>query len=260
MACMDIAKIDFIKEKITLREGKDFWETKVKITRDAEEIYGEEESIEKERFIETQTEKAERKFLDIIETTWQLRSLAIKKITDKYGEGASELKAKVEAGTYFITLRPEKDFKRFYYACKTLFKEKCIKEYKVVWEQIGEDIECIGKGFHIHSIVRFGDKTKGFQFWIDNLYKKLCKYGCGDIITKNNVDVKPIRSNLELNIRELYIDTETFHKGKTEKKEAWDLNQQWREQVNLKECYTCADDWTEQKNIMSCMKDTPSAS
>ena len=77
---------------------------------------------------------------------------------------------------YFLTIRPPPSitFAEFQKTVKNQFKKSSIKQYVYVYEQVGETLDEIGKGFHIHALIWRGDlKPSKLESGIDNTFKHI---------------------------------------------------------------------------------------
>lgn len=140
---------------------------------------------------------------------------------------------------WFLTIRPADDasFINFYNAIRTLFKRKLFKLEKLVFEQKGETNETLGKGKHIHAIVELHNKSKGKMYHINETHKHIVKAIGEDCLTSNNIDLKPIKDNMNLERANNYINTEEFLKEKEEKRLCWEQDRHWRRQMHLAPTY-----------------------
>lgn len=125
-------------------------------------------------------------------------------------------------------------FKQFIFE---LFKKKIFQSYYYVFEQRGECERDIGKGIHCHSIVEFNSPSKSLSFFLDEVFKFIRKKNYENLITKNNVELNKINTDLYLNNRIKYVNPFHFCKTKDEKIEAWSLNEAMRSKWDIKPFY-----------------------
>lgn len=106
-----------------------------------------------------------------------------------------------------------------------------------VWEQVGENDDELGKGFHVHSIARLtGSSTKFSLAKMGVRFANIAK-DMGLNMTGQNFQVKRLDTEIYFENKSKYINTDEFCKSDQRKRKAWMLNEKWREQVGLKATY-----------------------
>jgi len=137
----------------------------------------------------------------------------------------------------FITFRPDENctFENFWNGIQGWIQRKWIKEFKLVFEQKGENLIEMGKGFHIHAIIKHTRNKSIPDMCIDiqEIMRKCC-------CTFNNgqPDIKPIKTTADLNRCNNYM---AEYKGDEPlKKIAFDCDEPWRNSMGLRRFYDIA--------------------
>lgn len=131
--------------------------------------------------------------------------------------------------TFFITIRPKDasiDFPTFMKKVQTFVNRACFIEYSYSFEQKGENMDELGRGFHVHIVARMKQKSKG-QVIRDTLstFKDICEPQCVDVKICKNPD-SVIEGYL------LNYESEDGHKIATKQ---WD--DAWREREGIAALY-----------------------
>lgn len=158
--------------------------------------------------------------------------------------------------TYFITIRPDEtkiSFIEFYKDIQKLVNRKCFINFKLSFEQKGNTMETMGKGFHVHIIAHMTYRSKGEV--LEKLYnsvKNYVAYNCFDVRTLyTHEDVK--------NVEEYITDYKSDDDHKIATKECDEL---WRKQLTIQHIITCPEEFTylQRGGILKSLGHCPSSS
>lgn len=158
--------------------------------------------------------------------------------------------------TYFISIRPDETkvkFIDFYKDIQKLVSRKCFINFKLSFEQKGENMDALGKGFHVHIIAHMTYRSKGEV--LEKLYnsvKNYVAYNCFDVRTLYTPeDVK--------NVEEYITDYKSDDDHKIATKECDEL---WRKQLTIQHIITCPEEFTylQRGGILKSLGHCPSSS
>jgi len=164
---------------------------------------------------------------------------------------------KCEKGMYFLTIRPHPDLKfdRFKSFVETLFNRRCWRSGSYVWEQKGESIEEMGKGFHIHAILTVSSPSKGVGMYRQVIYETIQKCCLDDSIGDGNYHLRLLKTVKDVENVERCTQTEFFNKDTPSKEASWKFDQPWRLSKGLTSVYQVGREVkvTPRRNILDLM-------
>lgn len=148
-----------------------------------------------------------------------------------YLNAMEEIKAEVRGRWSMITIRPpldtpfitfKEDVEKFY---NNYFAKHAI-EYEYAYEQIGENMDELGKGFHVHIIV----KTCKINYYNSHMLRDA--FIIFHYVAKNCIKIESIKNLLRA---KAYIRGD---KNNTEKELGVEFNTPWRESQGLQALYS----------------------
>lgn len=161
---------------------------------------------------------------------------AILRLLELTKKGEAEASSRVFGSkqTFMITIRPDEtkvDFFEFKKYVEWFITRKCFVNYKYSFEQKGECVEDIGKGFHVHIVANMKQRSKSevlrdtlssWKEWIDKGY---IASNCIDVITTKNGEA----------LVENYLLEYKSDDGHKEVTQSWD--ELWRTGMSLQRLY-----------------------
>lgn len=131
-------------------------------------------------------------------------------------------------GCYMITIRPmdgKIDWPEFETTIHTLLSRKCFTKFTYSFEQKGETIEDMGKGFHVHIVSKVTQDSKSQL--LRDIKSSLKGWIATNKIGESGIDVQQCRNPTET-IQNYLIDykSDDDHKEKTKL-----IDQQWRQVI-----------------------------
>jgi len=164
-------------------------------------------------------------------------------IINKYNE-FYEIKNNIIYDYVYLTVRPEEsvDFSQFFKKSKKAFTKKWITDYTLVFEQIGKEDAELGKGFHLHALIKLpankqhSDARVNFQ----NTFKTIAnRKGCVlDPVIKGTENKVRKYMGIKEDSQE-FIDPNTYDfKNTPDKFPALPYDERFRLLKGLKKVYT----------------------
>lgn len=157
---------------------------------------------------------------------------------------------KLDENLFWITLRPSDDHKHRFSEFMLFTKQKYLDRQMFlsktwVWEQKGEDMDNLGKGYHIHILATL-TKTTNKGHLLRNTKSTFSKFLGGDVpdafVEIKKVDNQIYKNNLLHYISGVKVSTEEVNKER-----AVEMDAHFRARYNLEDFYT--DDATIQDQL-----------
>lgn len=134
---------------------------------------------------------------------------------------------------YFITVRPDEskiEFEDFFKKVSKFLSRACIEDYHASVEQKGTDDESLGKGFHLHAVVKAKWRSKSECLRdTQSTFLKCTAPNCVKVITTKN----------PLELVQNYLIEYKSDDGHKEVTKAWDKI--WRDKLGLAPSYSRGD-------------------
>lgn len=146
------AAIQFCEDGLMFYADKDIYDPHYNVALETYPLWNDKEIILIEDKMYDLFEKCRTKFTPIAYNTFVISTLVSQSITELVIENKF-----VTDKSMFLTIRPsdKMDIKRFKDMVIKLLSKKILRSYILVYEQKGESYANIGKGKHIHAILRF---------------------------------------------------------------------------------------------------------
>lgn len=243
-----------------IREARDIYKYLAKVKKDHEKFLTclRDQGVDTtnattvEEIMEGRLDEKLNEFEEICKIAVKLRNIAVDTglIADKSGDGVED-NPKLNGKYAMITIRPIEGaytLEEFHIYLLTYLKKSYFLGGKYAFEQVGEDILSIGKGWHVHIVCKLKDYVQ-FQELERDIAKCIPGYvkpgseGNTKYIfqvgEKNDGSKKRVRKFLERQ-RDLeyclnYIDGD---KHDADKEQAVSLNTQWRMAMDIEDVYT----------------------
>ena len=177
--------------------------------------------------------KCEAKFTPIAYNTFVISTIVSQAITEITQENKYDTDKSM-----FLTIRPsdKMDMKRFKEMVRKLLDKKILRSYLLVYEQKGDSYSTLGKGKHIHALLRFNynmemkSHRQKIKLFCDS-YK--CIYDMGKPILPQYIKDKIYYMGLLIEDGELQVNEENNYKDESEKWPALPYDRIFRQRNEL---------------------------
>lgn len=132
---------------------------------------------------------------------------------------------------YFITIRPNEKlitFHKFYELVSKYIARNCFIDWKLTFEQKGDDDKSLGTGFHVHILSHMSQRSIGEVLRDTKSTFKHCT-------AENCIDVKKFTDKNSVDQITSYITEYTSKDGHKIVTRKWD--EKWRKTMDLKDLY-----------------------
>lgn len=185
-------------------------------------------------------EMRRRIYRKLLKMEYQLETLgdkytAMKRLEERYSAELKVKTAKAHNNLYvWITINPKPGvpFLKFFQKMEKLVKRNIFTDYFYVYEQRGDCMENLGKGFHAHILA-----TRNLNYKPSKVARNVrnsCKQIVGDIKSNNQVNIQFIGEEYAADKKEYITGMNKTGEGK-DKKQMMDII--WRQKNSLKLYY-----------------------